>query len=285
METLRRLPRPLAALALGALLTSAGAARAADLQIAIQQAQAGEARKYQPLLEYLARRGIPARFVTIPDYQSAGDLFLSGKVDAMFAGSGISCAMIIKEAADPLVRPIAANGPSTYTAVVIAPRGTPPFDGTAAWFAGKRVIFAPLASAGEFYFRSLGPSRAAAILRAASHGAAVDALARGQADAAVVKNHVWNKEKGNYPHLVQVGADDGENPDGPLMVSRKLDKAVAQKLSAALLALEADGSPEAKAARAALAIDGFAPVAPSDFAHTMKLVKAAGVTKAFDFKF
>lgn len=273
------------AAALALALTSASAAAAADLQIAIQQAQAGEARKYQALLDYLAKRGLPAKFVTIPDYQSAGTLFLSGKVDAMFGGSGISCAMMIKEAADPLVRPIAANGPSTYSAVVVAKKGTPAFDGTAGWFAGKRVIFAPLASAGEFYFRSLGPSKAAAILRAASHGAAVDALARGQADAAVVKNHVWNKEKGKYPQLVQVGADDGENPDGPLMVSRKLDKAIAQKLSAVLIALETDASAEAKAARAGLAIDGFAPVSASDFSHTMKMVKAAGVTKAFDFKF
>jgi ABC-type phosphate/phosphonate transport system substrate-binding protein len=282
MNALRLLPQ-VAALLLAA--AAADTARAAELRVGIQQAQAGEARKYQGLLDYLARRGVAAKFVTLPDYQSAGVMFGGGSLDAMFGGSGITCTMILKGVADPLVRPIAADGPSTYSAVVVAPKGTKRFDGTAAWFAGKRVIFAPLASAGEFYFRSLGPSRAAELLRAASHGAAIDALARGQADAAVVKNHVWAKEKEKYPQLELVGADKGENPDGPLMVSRKLDPALAAKLKAALLALEDDKSPEAMAAKGGLKIVGFDPAALKDFEHTMAMVKAAGVTKDFDFKF
>lgn len=135
----------------------ASAARAADLRIAIVQAQAGDARKYQPLLDYLAAQGVSASFVAAPDYRTAADMFASGSVGAMFGGSGISGTMIIKGVATPVVQAVGADGTSTYHAVVIAPKGSAPFTGSGEYFEGKRVIFSALASAGEFYFRSLVP--------------------------------------------------------------------------------------------------------------------------------
>ena len=260
-------------------------ARAADLRIAIQQAQAGDARKYQGILDYLAKKGIPAKFVTVSDYQSAGVFFASGRMDLMFSGSGVAGTMMIKGIAAPLVRPDFLDGSNTYSAVVVAPKGSKPFDGTAAWFAGKKVIFAPLASAGEFFFRSLGPSKAAAALKAAADGAALDALARGQADVAVLKNHVWDREKARYPQLELVGADTGANPDNVLIASTKLDASEARKVAEALLALGADPTPEARAATAPLKIKGFLPASPKDFEHTLDLLAKAGVTKAFEFTF
>jgi ABC-type phosphate/phosphonate transport system substrate-binding protein len=263
----------------------ARAAAAAELKIAIMQAQAGEARKYQPLLEHLAAKGLPATFVTAPDYPAAAQMFASGKVDAMFSGSGIAGTMIIKGLADPLARPVGKDGVSTYAAVVVAPKGSPRFDGSPRYFDGKRVILTALASAGEFYLRSLGPSKPAAILKAASHGAAVDALARGQADVAVVKNHVWAKARATYPALEAVGGDAGENPDGTLIVSKKVDPDTAQRLAAALLALEGDASPGATAARDALGVRGFVRTGPPEFAHTIALLKRAGITPEFAFAF
>jgi ABC-type phosphate/phosphonate transport system substrate-binding protein len=169
--------------------------------------------------------------------------------------------------------------------VVIAPKGSPRFDGTAGYFKGKRVIFAALASAGEFYFRSLGPSQAGAILKAASHGAALDALGRGQADVAVLKNHVWTKEQGSYAALEKVGGDAGENPDGAVILSKKLSPAAVRELSAALLALEGDPSPDAAEARKSLGIRGYVAASEKDFAHTLGLLTRAGVTKDFQFTF
>lgn len=277
---------PLRALALLLALLSPGLpARAADLKIAIMQAQAGEARKYQALLDYLASKGISATFVTTPDPNAASEMFARGTVDLMFAGSGVAGSFIVKGVAQPLVRPVTSDGVSTYSAVVVAPRGGPKFTGAGSFFDGKRVIYASLASAGEFFFESLGAKRPAAKLRAASHGAAIDALARGQADVAVVKNHVWTKEKDKYPALEQVGADDGENPDGTLIASTRLDPAVAKKLSATLLAIQGDASPAAAEAKGQLKIRGFIPTTAADFSHTLALLGKAGVTKDFAFKF
>jgi ABC-type phosphate/phosphonate transport system substrate-binding protein len=273
------------ATALAALLSLPAAAAAADVRIGITQAQAGDARRYQALLTYLSSKGVSASFVTAPDYRAAADMFAGGKVDAMFGGSGLSGTMIIKGLAEPVLRPVTIDGVSTYAAVVVAPKGAARFDGAGRYFDGKRVIFAPLATAGEFFFRSLGPSKPASVLKAASHGAAIDALARGQADVAVVKNHVGAKEQAKYPALVSVGGDRGENPDTTLIVSQKLDAPTAKRLSELLLAIDKDGQPGAIAAREALAIRGFVPTSQKDFAHTLDLLRKAGVTRDFAFAF
>jgi ABC-type phosphate/phosphonate transport system substrate-binding protein len=277
--------RAAACAAVVAGLSVATAARGAELKIAVVQAQAGEARRYQALLQYLTQKGVAASFVTAPDYRAAAQLFAAGTVDAMFGGSGIAGTLIIKGLAVPGVQANAVDGANSYHAVIVAPKGAPRFDGAASYFAGKRVIFAALASAGEFYFHSLGPSRAGAVLRAASHGAALDALARGQADVAIVKNHVWGKEAARYPGLEQIGSDDGENPDGSLIFSSKLAPAVAAQVSGALLALGADASAAAAAARDALGIRGYVPATERDFAHTLALLRRAGVAKDFGFTF
>jgi len=268
-----------------AVFAFGAAAQAAEVKIGIMQAQAGDARKYQPLLDYLAKKGLPANFVTANTYPAAADMFAKGQVDAMFSGSGIAGAMIIKDVAEPLVRPVGLDGNSTYSAAVIVKKGGAKFTPSNDYFSGKRVIFTSLASSGEFYFRSLGASKAKEIMQAASHGAALDALSRGQADVAIVKNRVWDKEKAKYADLEQVGRDNGENPDNSLIVSKKFAKASADKLAAILLGLEGDTSAEAKAVKDALKITKFIKTTSSDFKSTLALLKKAGVTKSFNFKY
>ncbi|GAB4487886.1 MAG: phosphate/phosphite/phosphonate ABC transporter substrate-binding protein [Thermodesulfovibrionales bacterium] len=262
-----------------------GVADAAELRIAIMQAQAGEARAYQPLLDYLRKNGIPASFTTAPNYTAAAEMFSKGQADAMFSGSGIAGTMIIKEVASPLVRPVTEAGTSTYSAVVVAKKGSPKFTGGADYFTGKKVIFTALASSGEFYYRSLGAPRAKEMMLAASHGAAIDALSRGQADIAIVKNHVWTKEMSKYPDLEKVGGDSGENPDNTLIVSKKLAQADVRKLSSVLLGLKTDDAPEAAEVKKSLKIREYIRTTEADFASTLALLRKAGVTKAFDFKF
>jgi ABC-type phosphate/phosphonate transport system substrate-binding protein len=263
-----------------------GIASAEIFRIAIMQDQGGVAQKYKPLLDYLTAKGIQASFVSAKDYKSAADMFSHGGVDAMFSGSGVAGSMIIKELATPLVRPVSNDGYSTYWAVVIAPKGSPEFSGSIDYFKGKKVLLTALASSGEFYFRSLAGSAQsnATLLKAASHGAAIDALDhKGQADYAIVKNRVWDKLKDKYPNLMLVGEDKGENPDNTLIVSKKVSSALAEKVSAALLALKEDVSPQAQAAKRSMEIQGFLKTTLKDFEHTLSLLKKAGVTKSYNF--
>lgn len=260
-------------------------AGAADITIALHQAQAGDARKYQPLLDYMGKKGLSVQFHAAQDYQAAAEMFSKGTVDAMFSGSGIAGIMMIKDVAYAVVRPIGQDGVSTYAAVIVASKGSPQFTGSTDYFNGKRVIFSSLASAGEIYFHSLGKSKPKEIMKAANHGAALDTLARGLADIAIVKNHVWNKEKGKYPQLEAVYEDKGQNPDGPLIVSRKLNQAMVSKISSILLGLQDDTSAEATQAKDSLKIREFVKATDADFKHTMNMLKKAGVTKDFAFKF
>ena len=269
-------------------LSLPGIAIAEQFRIAIMQDQSGSAQNFKPLLAYLATKGIDASFVSAKDYPSAADMFSNGAVDAMFSGSGVAGSMFIKELAVPLVRPLGRDGNSTYWAVVIAPKGSPKFSGSINYFNGKKVLLTALASSGEFYFRSLaGAARSnATLLKAASHGAAIDALNRkGQADIAIVKNRVWDKMKDKYPDLMLVGEDKGENPDNTLIVSKKVSSALTEKVSAALLAVKEDASPEAQAVKSSMEIQGFLKTTSKDFEHTLSLLKKAGVTKSFNFAY
>lgn len=264
-----------------------GVSAAEQFRIAIMQDQQGAAQKFRPLIDYLGKKGIATSFVSARDYFSAASMFSAGKVDAMFSGSGIAGSMIIKELAVPEVRPVGKNGESTYWAVILAAKGTPKFAGSADYFKGKKVIFTNLASAGEFYFRSLpgAATSGATLLKAASHGAAIDALEKGQADIAIVKNRVWDKVKDKYPNLALVGEDNGENPDGTLIVSKKTSGVLVEKVTMALLAVKEDQSPEGQAVKTSLDIQGYIKTSLQDFEHTLKMLKNAGVTKTFNFTY
>lgn len=257
---------------------------AVELKLGIMQDKAGVAQEYAPMLEFFAVKGIEVKLQGYRDYVDAAVKFEGGKVDAMIAGSGVAGSMIIKEVAYPIARPISIDGTSTYWAVVLAPAGSPEYTGGTDYFNGKRIICSSLASSGEFYVRSiLGPKRE--LLTAGSHGIAIKALAMKQADIAIVKNTVWDSEKDKFPSLVKVGEDIGENPNNTMIVSNKTDKALVEKVKAALLGLENDTSPEAVKLKESLKITGYIPTTRDDFSHTLPLVEKAGVTKDFQFAY
>ena len=265
----------------------ASLAMADDFKIAIMQDKAGQAKKFQPLLDYLNAKGLHARFITARNYPAAAIMFASGKIDAMFSGSGIAGSFIIKDLAKPVVRPLSKAGWSTYWAVILAPKDAREYTGNSSYFSDKKVIFCSLASSGEFFFRSIpGAMEAAkATLEAPSHGSAIDALGRGMADVAIVKNRVWDDMSARFPHLKKIAEDKGANPNGTLIASVNADPVMIAKVKEALLALTGDTSPEAMEIKKGLGIMGYIETSKKDFAHTISLLKAAGVTRDFDFKF
>ena len=259
--------------------------QAETFKLGIMQDKAGAAQKYAPMLAFFASKGINVKLQGYRNYVDAAVKFEKGNVDAMVAGSGVAGSMIIKGVAYPIVRPVGNDGTSTYWAVVLAPKGSLPFTtGDAEYFEGRSIICSSLASSGEFFARSiLGPKRE--LLKAGSHGVAIKALAMKQADIAIVKNRVWDSEKDKYGSLEEVGKDVGENPNNTMIVSNKTNKALVEKVKAAMLGLAEDTSPEAMALKASLKITGYIPTTNEDFTHTLALLEKAGVTKDFQFKY
>ena len=196
--------------------------------------------------------------------------------------------MIIKGLAKPVVRPVGMDGNSTYWAVVIGQKGAPAFTGEAAYFSGKKVVFTALASSGEIYYHSLPGVKQVAnatIMKAASHGAALDTLSRGMADVAIVKNRVWDKESTKFANLAKVGEDKGENPDNTLIISAKMDDATTKKLADTLMAMNDDTSELANQARTSMGMKSFVRTTAKDFEHNLSMLKRAGIDKSFDFSF
>jgi ABC-type phosphate/phosphonate transport system substrate-binding protein len=183
------------------------------------------------------------------------------------------------------VRPVHSNGTSTYSGIVIAPKGSGKFSGSGSYFNGKRVACASFASAGEIYFRSLGATNAKQLMVTPNHQAALDAVGRGAADVGIVKDHVWEKEKNKYPNLEVVGESKVQNPDGTLIVSRKMASSTAQKIADALLAIKADSSTEASVAKNSLKIREYIKTTNADFKGTIEMLKKAGITKDSNFSF
>lgn len=260
---------------------------AEDLKIILMQDKPGDAKKYAPLKKYLQEKSLKVSFIGAKNYPMAAKLFAEGKGDAMFSGSGVAGIMIMKELAEPLVRPLSPNNISTYKALIIVPQGMDKFTGEADYFKNKKVIFCSLASSGEFFFRSIKGSLKvnAKTLKASSHGSAIDALSKGMADVAVIKNLVWNNIKGKYPKLMVGGADPGENPNGTFIVSKKVNADTKEKLKKILLTINQDKSPTARKVLASLKCSKFIATTQKDFEHTLGLLAKAGVTKDFNFKF
>ncbi|MBE0597710.1 MAG: PhnD/SsuA/transferrin family substrate-binding protein [Desulfuromonadales bacterium] len=256
-------------------------------RIGIMQSQKDAARQYRPLEAYLQGKNIPVTFVAAKSYPDAAEMVARGDIDGMFSGSGVAGTMILKGLAEPVLRPVADNGSSTYWALLIAPQGAPLFTGEASYFQGKKVLATALASSGEFFYRSLpGIGQAGGtLLYAANHGAAIDALSKGAADLAIVKNWTWESLKGQYPTLQVVGKDAGENPDMTLIVAKKADRKLVEKVRTALLALKADQGAAAQAVRDEMKISHYIPTTEQDFTHNLALLRRAGVDAKFNFEF
>ncbi|MBI3773825.1 MAG: PhnD/SsuA/transferrin family substrate-binding protein [Gammaproteobacteria bacterium] len=266
---------------------SAVIAQADQFKLVIMQDDKGAAQKYAPLADYLKTKGVDVTLVGAPDYVKAAQMFAAGEADGMFSGSGVAGTMIIKDLATPVVRPVSKEGTSTYWTVVIAPAGAAKFTGSADYFAGKKVMFASLSSTGEIFYHSLPGANTVktTIMKAASHGAAIDALSKGAADVAIVKNRIWDKEKSKYSNLTVVGEDTGENPDSTLIVSKKANADTVKKISSALLGLKGDSSAGANAVRDSLNIKEYITTTTADFKHNLELLKKAGIDASFKFAF
>jgi ABC-type phosphate/phosphonate transport system substrate-binding protein len=252
---------------------------------------AKELPKYEALSDYLKSvdpllGDIKVRVAD--DYPDAARFFKSEGVEGMFSGSFVAAVFIAKGYAIPIARALRADGASTYGASIVAKAGTPPFGGIAD-LKGKRVAACPLATAGEVYLRSLlGPGRKPedvfTTVPVASHEAALEAVAGGVADYAMVKNTVFVPER--YPGLALVGSDAPGNPDNTFIMPRESYEKLGALISKALLGLGADTSEKAKSAKEAFGCAGFVATTGMDFAPTFSVIRKTGIDlKTFDFEF
>lgn len=250
-----------------------------------------EGPKYQALSDYIkantsAISGVEMKIAK--DYADAAKLFQSGEVDGMFSGSFVASIFIKKNVADPLVRPVSKSGVHTYKALVAAPKGSADFKGMST-FQGKKVAYCSLASSGEIFARTLlnsgeKPEDYYSVVKAKSHGAALNAVKSGAADYAVFKNLIWDPKA--YPELDVIGGDDDENPNNTFILSKDASAKFGKELGSILMGIEGDNSGAAMKVKDAFKIKGFMKTTEADFEHTFGIVDKANINPAsFNFKF
>jgi len=248
-----------------------------------------EGAKYELLAKYINSKSDKINAIQLRvarDYAEAASLFQGAGVDGMFSGSFLGAVLVKKGLAKPVARPLKNDGSSTYYATVVAKEGTKQFGGIAD-FKGKKVAYASLASSGEYFVRSLMPRGAKpedfyTPVPAASHLIAINAVLNGAADYAVAKNTIWDPAK--FKGLAIVGKDDGENPDGTLVLAPAAYDKYGEVLRTILLGLEKDTSAAAAEVRKAFDCRSFIPTAPKDFDHTIELLgKSIADFPAYNF--
>jgi ABC-type phosphate/phosphonate transport system substrate-binding protein len=249
-----------------------------------------EGAKFETLAKYLQEQS--AKFDKVElriakGYPEAAQLFKSGEADGLVAGSFVASIFLGQGVAKPVARPVPPSGVWTYKALVVAKEGTKPFAGLDD-FKGKKVTYSKLASAGEIFVRALlkgaKPESVMTPLPAPNHGAALNALVNGEADYAVIKNTIFDPAKNKG--FAVVGGDQGENPDGTIILSNQAHAKYAEEIKAALLKVEGSSSPTAAALKTEFGAKGFMAATMDDFKHTNDLVKRAGIDPAkFNFEF
>ena len=143
--------------AVGTLLLLPGASSLAGEEVRLtvmpSEKPAAEISKYRDIPLYLQIRSTQIEKVRLnvtQSYAEAVDLFRSGRIDGMFAGSFVAAILIRKGEAKPVVRAVLNDGTTTYRALIVARKGTAPFGG-AEDLQGKRVGYCALASSGEIF--------------------------------------------------------------------------------------------------------------------------------------
>lgn len=250
-------------------------APAAPLRLGVQP---NTVKKFEILADYLTSKGLPVTVIPYGNGAAAVAMAEKGQLDLLVAGSGLGATLIAKGLASPLARPVDRLGRSTYWAVLVAPKGSKPFDGRAGYFNGKRIAFTIMASSGEFFYRAT-PGIAdvkTTIREVATHQEAIELASKGEVDLAIVKNTAWLAARGKYPNLVEIGSDGGQNPNDTIVAGKTLTTAESGKLLTLLLGVGKDESDAAARLKEGLGVMDFTITTVNDFSHTFGLMRRAG---------
>ena len=99
------------------------------------------------------------------------------------------------------------------------------------------------------------------------------------ADDAYVRSGKWQTD-GNAP-LTRTA----DNRTVGIVGLGRIGQAIADKVKTLLLGIEKDSSAAATKVKEKLKISGYIPTSESDFSHTLPLLRSAGVTPSFEFRY
>lgn len=162
--------------------------------------------------------------------------FSTSDQNLVYVGSFVQAIIKARDLGTALVQNI--DGKDLYSGVMVYTKGRNPKD--ILKNSPAEIAFAKAASSGETAAKAATDGKAN--MAKANHGEACDAVAAGRAQAAVVKNWWWEKNKDKYPTLDMYkipGISIDKNPDNVLTASKSIPADVQAKISTAAIASNA----------------------------------------------
>jgi ABC-type phosphate/phosphonate transport system substrate-binding protein len=192
--------------------------------------KAGETQTIAEALSKKAGVAITARVAaSYPELMSA---MASSDQNLAYVGSFAQALIRARNLGTPLAQAI--NGKEMYSGVLVYPTGGNPAD--ILKNSPNKIAYAMGASSGESSAKAATDGKAT--MAVANHGAAMNAVKGGRAQAAVVKNWWWeaNKDKFAGMSVYKIpGVSEEKNPDNVLTASKSVPADVAAKIKAAAL--------------------------------------------------
>lgn len=250
-------------------------------------------RRYQPVIDYLARRGgRKIELKVLPRYGNVVESFREGNLDGAFFGSFTYVLTQWKLGLRVLARPEGLDGTSSYFGLLVV-RADSGIRG-AAEMKGKVFAFVDQATTAGYlfplaYFREHGVPDYRKHFRetyfAGTHEGVVADVLDGKADAGALKNTVYDRWAAAHPEAareIAILAWSPHVPENSLAVRADLDPALADRLLEALLRMNED--PDGREVLRGLGAARFIATTDEDYAAVSAYAKAVGLDlKTYDY--
>jgi phosphonate transport system substrate-binding protein len=249
--------------------------------------------RYKPLADYLSKKtGLAVRLKVMTRYGDAVHDFRSAEMDGAFFGSFAYVVAHMKAGAEPLARPLAPDGSSTYSGYIFT-RKDSGIKGIRD-MKGKRFVFVDKATTAGYLFplawlEENGVRNYRTYFReayfAGTHEDAVYDVFNGRADAGAAKSTMFQRlaaaDKRIGDQLV-ILKKSSEVPENAFSLRKDIDATLRNRLLAALLNMSED--PDGKKALRAFGALGFVRTMDQDYSPVLVLARQARLNLAtFDY--
>jgi phosphonate transport system substrate-binding protein len=242
--------------------------------------------RYEPVAAYLSKRiGADIQLKVLTRYGNIIDNFVSAGLDGAFFGSFSYVLAHVKLGVEPIARPEAADGTSTYYGMIMVRKD----EGikTAQDMKGKVFAFVDRATTAGYllplaYFKENGIDDYRKFLGetyfAGTHEAAIYDLLNKRADICAAKNTVFTRLAARDKRLTQelvVLARSPDVPENGLAIKNDFDVDIRSELKKALLNMDKD--PEGVNVLRQFGAKRFIETTDEDYASVYKYVKQIGL--------
>ena len=242
--------------------------------------------RYEPVAAYLSKRiGADIKLKVLTRYGNIIDNFVSAGLDGAFFGSFSYVLAHVKLGVEPIARPEAADGTSTYYGMIMVRKD----EGikTAQDMKGKVFAFVDRATTAGYllplaYFKENGIDDYRKFLGetyfAGTHEAAIYDLLDKRADICAAKNTVFTRLAARDKRLTQelvVLARSPDVPENGLAIRKDFDGDIKSELKKALLTMDKD--PEGVNVLRQFGAKRFIETTDGDYASVYKYVKQIGL--------